>query len=80
MAWKNWPYWLRGSIIFLIFPIIGLYGFTTCRDMDCIIWLPFAGAAIFIEGTETLFHAINFIFYLVLGAIIGWIYGKIKSK
>jgi len=73
--------WLKGALIFLIFPVVGLYGLTTCQEFNCLLWLPFAVAAIFIEGPEKpLFHIVNFILYLVIGAVIGWVIGKIKSK
>ena len=80
MRWKNWPYWLKGAIIFLIFPIIGLSVLPNCGEIECLLWLPVAGAAMFVEGSdEPLFHIVNFIFYFIIGAFIGWIYGKIKK-
>lgn len=85
MGWHNWPYWLKGGIIFLIFPVIGLYGGATCQEFECLIYLPFSGAIMFIEPHDSLwsrviFTVVNFMFYLILGSIIGLIYGKSKSK
>ena len=88
MGWKEWPMWVKGGVIFLIFPIIGLYGLLTCEEYSCIIYLPFAGGILFFEdGDSPLFHVVNFIFYFVIGALIGcisaligWIVGKIRAR
>jgi len=75
MGWKDWSYWLRGGII----------GF--------LIYIPVVISTI---GAHELgkFHSFIFdlgisndygwkfalIVYLVIGGIIGWVIGKIKSK
>ena len=87
MGWKDLPYSLRGALIFLIFPIVGLIGILNCNDLGCFGYSPFLLGILFLESIKPTYqqfylpyHIINFILYLVIGAIIVWIVGKVKSK
>jgi len=94
MAWKDWSYWLKGGIyalfIYGILTVIlipfGIIG-GGCSGFLCInipyYFLPallvtfFYGG--FINSPATAFVIASFE-YFIIGALIGWIYGKIKSK
>lgn len=95
MGWKDWSYWLKGGIIGLIIStiviviallqlinyaiikwplliLINLFAnqyvaISQCSGDSCIGFLFFVPLLVFIE-------------FFVIGAIIGWIYGKIKQR
>lgn len=92
MGWKNLPYWLRGGIILLVLSVFLLYFLSTtvlCVDPSSGADLsnPIFGCK---SELERLFINLGFtkfigsIFFLgvsfLIGAIIGLIIGKIKSK
>ena len=93
MGWKGQPYWLKGAIIlasiFIISLLITMYldskfqghpGLTTFPLFPVLLY---SSASTFGSNKLNLMPfivAIPLIFYLVFGAIIGWIYGKIKGK
>ena len=92
MNWKNLSYWLRGGIIsFILFLILLILSFISPRsDMGNIFhWvllglgLPAYILARFIPlgfGPFSSFFVLIIPYSFVIGAIIGWIVGKIKSK
>jgi len=80
MAWKNWPYWLRGGVIGVLFLIMAL--------------LLLSMIQIFKKGGCAFYgsHSISLCFYFSLmflwwgaipafgiGALIGWIVRKIRN-
>jgi len=93
MKIKDWPYWLKGGVIgvsiYIIFIILILtiYKplFDSCRHMGCnsdwiiiligfpIILIPFQ--YYFMSGVSILV----FFQYFLLGALLGYIYGRIKK-
>ena len=79
MGWKDWPYWLKGGEIFEILLIIGLFliAFIKGEGLAILFLLIFFGG----ENPWEMFTFLGFlILYFILGAIIGWIYGKIRNR
>ena len=75
MGLKKLPAWIKLGTIFLIFPLIGLYCISKCESFGCIICFPFVlPIALTIEKNVFWMHIINFIFYFLIGALIGWTY------
>jgi hypothetical protein len=88
MGWKNWPYWKKstflGALIGFVFPFtlgvpliisnlsIPPFFFT---DMEFQNLTNCYGEICLFLGL--LYYSI---FYAFLGALVGWIYGKIKSR
>lgn len=74
MGWKDWPYWLKGGIIG------GGIGFvlSLLSSFSIIIrGLVFGGW----PDIELIwFDLLLILSTFIVGAVIGWIYGKIKSK
>ena len=67
MGWKKWSYWLKGGIIALGLDIIyAASGLLALENFGWIVTFVIAPAAA--------------IPLFLIGAIIGWIVGKIKSK
>ena len=87
MGWKNLPYWLRGGIVALIIAIILLVPSLIIESIPLYIFnLDFIGLIIF-QGSilnEDIFGVFQLITlaisYFIIGALIGLIIGKIKSK
>ena len=87
MFWKRWPYWVKGGVIMLILfflPMIllgkylgwevleGSWQFDVYRLLNEIPLL---------FGASTFGNRISgFVGYFVIGAFLGWLYGKIKKK
>ncbi len=89
MAWKNWPYWVKGGIIgFVIGIIFAIFNLFSNGYIGAFTLLPFLLLKIldncYGEGCLGLFVYYGSIAFLVeftlFGAIIGWIYGKIKKR
>ena len=84
MGWKNWSYWLRGAVIGIIASIVVFFlgwNMPSCWNFGtqqtpayCHLLFPINGT---IGGAPGI---ISILLYIVYGAIIGWIVGKIKSK
>ncbi|PIN93038.1 hypothetical protein COU54_04780 [Candidatus Pacearchaeota archaeon CG10_big_fil_rev_8_21_14_0_10_31_24] len=87
MGWKDWSYWLKGGIIGIVFTIfyclLRLFvvenGFLTYLD---IVYAPIIILLIKIYGFKEAIidYPVVVVYGLVVGALIGWIYGKIKNK
>lgn len=95
MGWKEWSYWLKGglilSIIALVFRLTGgmFELFPSSNPLE-----KFLGSASFFFGypfgipLANLFNTgiviiditIFLGIYFIIGAFIGWIYGKIKNR
>ena len=95
MGWKDWPYWLKGGIIVSVFALIfRLAGsmfllFDSSNIFERILsyisfflGYPFGIplANILNTGITIIDFILFLIFYSLIGALIGWIYGKIKSR
>jgi len=91
MSWKNWPYWLKGGVIGLAFII--LLEIINLLLSFLVIHLPFINAFEnidifslilcrgFCSGENRMVQLITiWPSYFIIGAIIGWIIGKIKQK
>lgn len=86
MGWKDWPYWLKGGIIgVILLLILSLFAVATPKsDMGnvfswAIILIAFPFMLTY-EDSQMLNFILFPIYFFILGAIIGWIVGKIKSK
>ena len=82
MAWRDWPYWLKGSmivsIIYLVSWILFIFftGYETSPIKNILSYLLLAAfiAPKSLFNTEpTLGIIISFSFYFVIGAFIGFI-------
>ncbi len=104
MFYKNWPYWLKGAIIFGIIGILADASFWWCMNhssnclvgcLGCLIYIvPALGFGKLLgglfpqlnfSGTDknsalAVIYVLNFLSTLLMGIIIGWIYGKIKEQ
>ena len=95
MKWKNWPYWLKGGVIGGIIPLGGiLIGYLGHESIiSGLLYLLFAFPVAIILGcglenpnticslkATPFIIILSTIIYFLLGAIIGWIVGKIKNK
>jgi len=87
MGWKDWPYWLKGGIIgtvlaTLIILIVGFIALSICYE-NC---PPFIKNSLFIFILPSYFlpgviaDVAIIIWNFLIGALIGFIYGKIKSR
>jgi len=85
MEWKEKPAWLKGGIIGGVIGVVSIILFLLVPTS--------LGLASFAQGIGALIRSlfgpvngiwasiiINLIGYFIIGAIIGWIVGKIKSK
>ena len=91
MSWKNWPQWVKGSIISFIILVIYLFmidGFNFSSKLAVFLLFPAQpiSNALCESGLNGLGCAIGvgiwtgIIMAVIYSLIIGWIYGKIKSK
>ena len=86
MGWRDLPTWLKGGIIFVLIVIV--------IDVVDYLILPLISRALFplqianyplylfwqLSESGTINLILHLSLYFVVGAIIGWIVGKIKSK
>ena len=85
MGWKEWSYWLKGIIFFVIVWVIVLFlwGLTTTvsEGGKCSI-IPFLGSGTLLGCflAPVLLGLFGIIPVIIIGALIGWIYGKTKSR
>jgi hypothetical protein len=96
MGWKNWPYWLKGGLIsifvFLVSSIPSLFSFQIdalsivallLGILGTLLWVVFANyfpKESFPLFIETIVFIVSVLSSFLVGSLIGWIYGKIKSK
>ena len=92
MGWKNWPYWIKGGIIFGFIPIITLFlVFIYSRELAALIFIFLFGFGVpailddlgyttEIATRAVIIWGIPIIIWFIIGSVIGWIYGKIKSR
>lgn len=78
MGWKNWPYWLKGGIIGLIIGLVGVL----LKIVLSLIFIDDTGRPGFFSISSTFITSqlLNCLGLLIIGLIIGWIYGKFKLK
>ena len=93
MGWKNWPSWLKGGIkaiiiglilnILFIVPLFFLVQGSVAEVISFIgryilpLWSPIMGLTLLLALKNLIIALIG---YFVIGAFIGWIYGKVKSR
>lgn len=90
MGWKNWPGWVKGGVIIDIIYIILFLIFIRGEPLNLIILefpafpilmlLPFIGVELSGGSGLAFLFLILLIYYFILGAIIGYIIGRIKQK
>ena len=90
MGLKDWPCWLKGGIILvsinlimLILDFLIFYG----RGKACDVVCPFSAVAFFITdilywggNSGTAVWIFSSVVLFILGAIIGWIVGKVGNR
>lgn len=83
----NWPKWLKGGLVLTIIYFI-LAGLTFFGGFLFLLFITFPGYLFFgLSGSFRFDGAIEFIpsiilsviIYFIVGALLGWIYGKIKK-
>ena len=86
MNWKNWPYWLKGGIIGIIFAIIIILITFAYYEVSSNLGSFFGINEYLVENISNyglgliLYMSLNLIEYFVIGALIGYIYGRIIKK
>jgi len=96
MGWKNWPSWLKGGVIGItLYVLIGIFIWFLEGKMDAggmrgfFSFIYFLTPGLFIFGYNfdgpivpiyTLSIILSIASYFLVGALIGWIIGKLKSK
>ena len=94
MGWKKLPYWLKGGIVAVIFLVLfNILLFLILDSNDCLNDMSTATCPVtsnlsniisfpsyFISSELFSAILIELVFYFVLGAFIGWIYGKMRAK
>jgi len=89
--WSNQKfYWLKGMIFTTVLFIFVTLAFFSSPDLDgnLLDWLfiislfPFAFSGLFVGGTTNILvgFTLQYAIYLLVGAVIGWLYGKIKNR
>jgi hypothetical protein len=87
MGWKNWSYWVKGGVIGLVVLII----LVAIEMFYCpeFVKLGYSKQSICslvrsvgfdFGGGSTVSWTIFFVSFLLIGALIGFIYGKIKQR
>jgi hypothetical protein len=86
MSWKDWPYWVRGGVIgvlvyFILALLVVTYIFSVATSSDdglalIVIFLP----GLWLTQKSIFALLINLLSFFIIGAIIGWIIGKIKER
>ncbi len=91
MNWKKWPYWVRGGVIFSMVGTTGALLTNFESDFFMLPVFPFIlNVGLFISdkspSSDDLLRE-NFVLtidvligYFIIGSILGWLYGKIKSR
>ena|SRR3989344_58688 len=96
MRWKNRPYWIRGGVITIIILAVVIPGLSLLENLSRkpdqeigvfgILALFIVAPAylltdiIGIDYSPTITIATVIAFYLIIGSIIGWLYGKIRNR
>jgi len=93
MNWKNWPYWLKGGIstallLSLIWAIIVIFDAEVpsfllfCLNPLILIKAiySFLVKTVSFSAAEKIILVISILFYFIIGSLIGYIVGEIKSK
>ena len=89
MSWKNWPNWARGGLIGLI--IYVLLAISNISPITTILAeVQQSVASMFLSSTPTFAEMLRFAYlfsfviapliWFGVGALIGWIIGKVKSR
>jgi len=92
MGWKNWSYWLKGGVIGLVLEII-IVGLLTiqkylfCKQIICFYQVFNLAGTVCMNCNDSADFSVSLILILgitivsiLIGSIIGWIVGKIKSR
>jgi len=92
MGWKDWSYWLKGGIIGLVISLLITLS-TMFMPVYCIGLSQDGTGCVSPTGIDAWKYNFNSLFddtfgiiilfivsLFIIGAIIGWIYGKIKQR
>ena len=93
MGWKEWPLWVKGGVIGVVYGLITSFAFSSCSGgLGCfflvlptsILIINFLNLPEFILNNEIwvrlTYIILHTILTVVIGAIIGLIVGKIRQR
>ena len=95
MGWSEWPSWLKGGgigsivglfILFIEFFFCGNYSLTGLAKVFCgTIAFPLfpTNLLLYMSSISTIIFnqiPVTVVIYFILGAIVGWIVGKIRNR
>lgn len=96
MKWREWPAWLKGGIIGFILSFISLYALGILGLFLFIPFLFVVSLVAYLTAPsfgDLFYHSAGgypqptgfgvvgyFIFYLLIGALIGWAIGKMRAQ
>ncbi len=89
MAWKDWSYWFRGGLslgfigilLFFIWQVSYINHKYIISDLISSLSFPIGYLVYYFSDFSLLIIIpLYFIYYFIIGALIGWIYGKIKNR
>lgn len=76
--WKNWPYWVRGGIIVaVVYAAVHFYLANTILSALEWNWNLYFAISFILYPLPTYF---SLAFYFLLGTVMGFFYGKIKTR
>jgi len=84
--WSNLSYWLKGGIIgiiisFILHAIYHFYLLNANTYFDCIDMVTREGVPCYTRNIfSAVFYSPMFYILIIVGILIGWIYGIIKKK
>ena len=87
MSWKNWPTWLKGGAIGLLFSLavslLALAYFAFCYNdvmvpsyCPSISFLGYPQIVLFFLNS----YYLNYLFYILVGIVIGYLIDKFKNR
>ncbi|MFA4953062.1 MAG: hypothetical protein WC584_02475 [Candidatus Pacearchaeota archaeon] len=85
MGWKNWPSWLKlGISLSVIYIIIAIFAFIFNDEKGILFSIANLPLSEIIQINGLLWYytflpILSFVFWFIIGAIIGWLIGKIKK-
>lgn len=90
MSWKNLPSWVKGGIFLLILNLVLILIFflitggraTSNGNIELLYWPSFLITDLLYWGSNSVLAVTLFssVFFFLVGAIIGFIVGKVKSR
>lgn len=83
MNWKNLPYWVRGGVALVVSNValnIFDYSIYTANIHSSWDYKPGIWHFLFTTSSVSLNYFLQYLTYLLVGMLLGWLYGKIKNR